>query len=48
MLETVAIILIVLWLLELVTSYTIGEFIHMLLVIAIVITLVRIIKGIRL
>ena len=48
MLETVAIILIVLWILGLVTSYTIGGFIHILLVIAIVVILVRVIKGRRL
>ena len=48
MLETVAIILIVLWILGLVTSYTMGGFIHILLVIAIVVILVRVIKGRRL
>lgn len=47
MLETVAIILIVLWILGLVTSYTMGGFIHILLVIAIVVVLVRVIKGKR-
>lgn len=45
MLYTIAAILIVLWLLGLVTSYTIGGFIHLLLVIAIVVVLVRIIQG---
>jgi hypothetical protein len=45
MLETIAIILIVLWLLGLVSSYTMGGFIHILLVIAIVIVLVRVIGG---
>lgn len=45
MLETIAIILIVLWLLGFVTSYTMGGFIHVLLVIAIVMILVRIIRG---
>ncbi|TSC84336.1 MAG: hypothetical protein G01um101413_631 [Parcubacteria group bacterium Gr01-1014_13] len=45
MLWTIAVILIVLWLLGLVTSYTLGGFIHILLVIAIIIVLVRIIKG---
>ncbi len=45
MLETIAIILIVLWLLGLVTSYTMGGLIHGLLVIAIVIILIRVIQG---
>lgn len=45
MLYTLAIILIVLWLLGLVSSYTIGGFIHILLVVAIVIILVRLISG---
>jgi hypothetical protein len=45
MLYTLAIILIVLWLLGLVTSYTMGGFIHILLVIAIVVVLLRIIRG---
>lgn len=47
MLYTIAVILIVLWLLGLVTSYTVGGFIHVLLVIAIVIVLLRIIRGDR-
>ena len=45
MLGTIAIILIVLWLLGLVTSYTMGGFIHILLVVAIVMVLVRVIQG---
>ena len=45
MLWTIAIILLVLWVLGLVTSYTLGGFIHVLLVIAIVIVLIRLIKG---
>jgi hypothetical protein len=45
MLWTIAVILIILWLLGLVTGYTMGNFIHILLVIAIVIVLVRIIQG---
>jgi hypothetical protein len=45
MLETIAIILIVLWLLGLVSSYTMGGLIHILLVIAIVVVLVRVIGG---
>jgi hypothetical protein len=47
MLETIAIILIILWLLGMVSSYTIGGFIHILLVIAIVLILVRLIQGRR-
>jgi hypothetical protein len=47
MLETVAIILIILWLLGFVTSYTMGGFIHILLVIAVVVILVRVIQGRR-
>lgn len=45
MLYTIAVILIVLWLLGLVTSYTLGGFIHILLVVAIVVVLLRIISG---
>ena len=45
MLYTIAMILIILWLLGLVTGYTIGGFIHILLVIAIVVVLLRIISG---
>ncbi|MDO9466264.1 MAG: lmo0937 family membrane protein [Thiobacillus sp.] len=44
MLETIAIILIVLWLLGLVSSYTMGGLIHILLVIAVVVILLRIIR----
>ena len=44
MLSTIAIILIVLWLLGIVTSYTMGGFIHILLVIAIIMFLLRVIK----
>ena len=47
MLETIAIILIVLWLLGLVSSYTLGGFIHALLVIAVVVILIRVIQGRR-
>ena len=47
MLWTIAVILIVLWLLGLVSSHTMGGFIHILLVIAIVVVLVRIIQGRR-
>jgi len=45
MLYTIAVVLLILWLVGLVTSYTIGGFIHILLVIAIVMVLVRIISG---
>lgn len=45
MLYTIAVILLVLWLLGLVTSYTIGGFIHILIVIAIVMVLIRLISG---
>jgi hypothetical protein len=48
MLETIIVILVVLWLLGLVTSYTMGGFIHVLLVIAIVVVLIRMIQGRRL
>lgn len=45
MLNTIALVLIVLWLLGLVTSTTMGGFIHILLVIAVVVVLLRIISG---
>ena len=45
MLYTIAVILVVLWLLGLVTAYTMGGFIHALLVIAIVVILIRVISG---
>jgi hypothetical protein len=47
MLETIAIILVVLWILGLVTSNTMGGLIHILLVIAVVVILVRVIQGRR-
>ncbi len=47
MLETIAIILVILWLLGFVTSYTMGGFIHILLVVAIIVILVRLIRGKR-
>ena len=47
MLWTIAVILIILWLLGLVSSYTMGGFIHILLVIAIIVVLVNIIQGRR-
>lgn len=48
MLEIIAIVLVVLWLLGFVTSQTMGGFIHILLVIAVVVVLIRLIKGRRL
>jgi len=48
MLETIAIILVVLWLVGFVSSYTMGGFIHILLIIAVVVILIRLIRGRRL
>ncbi|KQV27187.1 hypothetical protein ASC93_28440 [Massilia sp. Root335] len=45
MLYTIAVILIILWLVGLVTSYTVGGFIHILLVVAVIMILVRLISG---
>jgi hypothetical protein len=45
MLWTVAVVLIILWLLGFVSSYTMGGFIHILLVVAIIVVLVRVIQG---
>ena len=45
MLYTIAVVLVILWLLGLVTSYTMGGFVHVLLVIAVVVVLLRIISG---
>jgi hypothetical protein len=45
MLYTIAVILLILWLLGVVTSYTVGGFIHILLVIAIIMILLRLIRG---
>ncbi len=47
MLWTIAVILLVLWALGLVTSYTMGGFIHLLLVLAIIVILIRVIQGRR-
>jgi hypothetical protein len=47
MLETIAVILLVLWLLGMVSSYTLGGFVHILLVIAVVVIVVRLIQGRR-
>ena len=48
MLQTIAVVLIVMWLLGMVTSYTLGGFIHILLVLAVVTVLLRVIAGRRL
>lgn len=48
MLWTIAVVLLVLWLLGFVSSYTMGGFIHVLLVVAVVVVLVRVIQGRRL
>lgn len=45
MLWTISIVLVILWLLGLVSSYTLGGYIHILLVIAVVVFLVRLIRG---
>ena len=47
MLETIVVILIALWLLGMVSSYTMGGFIHILLVVAVIVVLVRVIGGRR-
>ncbi len=47
MLWTIALIMLVLWLLGMVSSYTIGGFIHILLVLAIIMVLIRVIQGRR-
>ncbi|HKI24694.1 MAG TPA: lmo0937 family membrane protein [Candidatus Sulfotelmatobacter sp.] len=45
MLWTIAVVLLILWVLGMVSSYTLGGFIHLLLVVAIIVVLVRIIQG---
>ncbi|CAG1023031.1 hypothetical protein MTYM_02155 [Methylococcales bacterium] len=45
MLETIAVVLIILWILGFVSSYTLGGFIHILLVIAIIVIVLRVIQG---
>ncbi|HEV2703855.1 MAG TPA: lmo0937 family membrane protein [Steroidobacteraceae bacterium] len=45
MLETIAILLVVLWVLGMVSSYTLGGFIHILLVLAVVVVIIRVIRG---
>jgi len=47
MLYTIAVVLVVLWLLGLVTSYTMGGFIHILLVLAVIMILLQVIQGRR-
>jgi len=48
MLWTIAVVLVVLWLLGLVSSYTMGGFVHLLLVLAVIVVLLRVIQGRRL
>jgi hypothetical protein len=45
MLWTIAVVLVILWMLGLVSGYTMGNFIHVLLVVAIIVVLVRVIQG---
>lgn len=45
MLTTIAVLLLVLWALGLITSYTLGGFIHLLLVLAVIVVLIRVIQG---
>jgi len=47
LLWTIAVIIVILWLLGLVTSYTLGGFVHILLVLAIIVILIRVIQGRR-
>jgi hypothetical protein len=47
MLESIALILIILWVLGLVSAYTMGGFIHILLVIAVIVIILRVIQGRR-
>lgn len=48
MLEMIAVILVILWLLGIITSYSLGGFIHILLVIAVVVIVIRFLQGRRL
>jgi hypothetical protein len=48
MLETIAVVLLILWALGLVSSYSMGGFIHILLVVAVIVVLIRVIQGRRL
>lgn len=45
MLETIVVLLVLFWLLGMVSSYTLGGFIHILLVVAVIVVLVRVIRG---
>lgn len=45
MLETIVVVLLILWVLGLVSSYTMGGFIHLLLVVAVVVIVIRVIQG---
>lgn len=45
MLETIVVVLLILWLVGLVSSYTLGGFIHLLLVVAVIVILIRVIQG---
>lgn len=47
MLETLIVLLVILWLLGMVTSYTLGGFLHVLLVVALIVVIVRVISGRR-
>jgi hypothetical protein len=47
MLDTILVVLIVLWLLGMISSYTMGGFIHLLLVLAVAVVLIRVIQGRR-
>lgn len=47
MLESIAVIFVILWILGLITSYTLGGFIHLLLVIALIVIVLRVIQGRR-
>jgi len=47
MLETIAVVLVILWILGFVSSYTMGGFIHILLIVAVVMILIRVIQGRR-
>lgn len=47
LLWTIAVVLVLLWLVGLVTSYTLGGFVHLLLVLAVIVVLIRVIQGRR-
>ncbi len=48
MLETIIVVLLILWVLGLVTSYTMGGFIHILLLLALIVIVIRVVQGRRL